>query len=163
MVTEVRVEFRVLGRFELVHEERHVQLGHAKQRSVLAVLLIEAGHVVPAETLVDRVWGYEPPDTAISVLYGYLTRLRKALAEVGTGVERRSGGYVLDVDPDTVDLHRFRRLIAAAETETEPGAVATAYDAALAIWRGAPFADLPSPWLRAVRERLVEEHLTAVL
>ena len=134
---------------------RRIELGHARQRCVLAVLLIEAGQVVPAWTLIDRVWGHEPPDGGLNVLYAYITRLRKALGSVGVTLTRRSGGYLLDIDPETVDLHRFQRLIRAAGPE--------ALDEALALWRGTPFADLTGTWLAKLREILLDQRLFALL
>jgi len=153
------VDFRLLGPVELWHDGQRVELGHARQRCVLAVLLVEAGQVVPAATLLDRVWGHEPPDGGLSVLYAYVTRLRKVLARVGVAVTRRSRGYLLDIDPETVDLHRFQRLIGTADATAERPLL----DAALELWRGTPFADLTSPWLGKVREALLDQRLSALL
>src|SRR5262250_1250121 len=70
------VEFRVLGPVEVWAGGRRVSIGHAKQRSVLAVLVIDLGRVVTAEQLIDRVWGEDPPRSVRNVLSGYVTRLR---------------------------------------------------------------------------------------
>jgi DNA-binding SARP family transcriptional activator len=153
------VDFRLLGPVELWHDDRRVELGHARQRCVLAVLLVEAGQVVPAATLLDRVWGHEPPDGGLSVLYAYVTRLRKVLAPVGVRLAHRSRGYLLDIDPQSVDLHRFQRLVGAAEATGDLALV----DAALDLWRGTPFADLTGPWLGKVRESLLDQRLSALL
>ncbi|NUP35648.1 MAG: winged helix-turn-helix domain-containing protein, partial [Streptomyces sp.] len=66
------MDFRVLGPVEAWSKDRQVDLGHAKQRCVIAVLLVEANRVVPAGQLIDRVWGEEPPASVRSVLYGYV-------------------------------------------------------------------------------------------
>jgi DNA-binding SARP family transcriptional activator len=153
------VDFRLLGPVELWHDDRLVELGHARQRCVLAVLLVEAGKVVPAATLLDRVWGYEPPDGGLSVLYAYVTRLRKALATVGVALIHRCGGYLLDIDVETVDLHRFQLLLGAADAADDRDLL----DAALALWRGTPFAGLTSPWLAGIREGLRDQRLSALL
>ena len=55
--------------------------GHARQRAVLAALLLDLGHVVPAETLINRVWGEEPPASVRNALYGYVARLRAVIAD----------------------------------------------------------------------------------
>src|SRR2546423_11069710 len=148
------VDFRLLGPVELWVAGRRIELGHARQRCVLAVLLIEAGQVVPAWTLIDRVWGHEPPDGGLNVLYAYVNRLRKALATVGVSLPRRSGGYLLDIDRETVDVYRFQRLIAAAEGTAGAAVAIGSLDAALALWRGTPFADPTRARLGKVPEGL---------
>ncbi len=106
------VEFRLLGEIEAQQGGQLVDLGHARQRCVLVTLLVEADQVVQVDQLLDRVWGERPPTRARDSLYSYLSRLRQILPDVD--IVRRSGGYVLSVDPDLVDLHRFRRLAAEA-------------------------------------------------
>jgi hypothetical protein len=132
------MEFRVLGPVELWHGGQRATLGHAKQRSVLAVLLMEAGRVVPTGVLIDRVWDHRPPDAALNVLYGYVARLRKALTPAGAWLARESGGYLLDIAPDLVDAHRFTRLVAEAASTTPVDRAVTRLDEALALWRGTP-------------------------
>jgi DNA-binding SARP family transcriptional activator len=146
------VDFRLLGPVELWVGGLRVELGHSRQRCVLAVLLLAAAQVVPVGTLIDRVWGHEPPDGALNVLYAYVTRLRKVLAPVGVPLVRRCGGYLLDIDPETVDVHRFQRLVAAGEL-----------DAALALWQGTPFSGMTGGWFVDVRESLVEQRLYALV
>ena len=153
----------MLGTTEAWQGHRRVELGHAKQRSVLAVLLLEAGQVVPVPTLIDRVWGHEPPDGALSVLYGYVARLRRVLAPAGVRLPRGSGGYLLEVDPAAVDVHRFRRLAAQAGAETDPARRVELCDEALALWRGTPFADAASPWLTGTREALGQLRLSVLV
>jgi DNA-binding SARP family transcriptional activator/tetratricopeptide (TPR) repeat protein len=177
------VDFRLLGPFEVWHDHHPIEVGHAKQRQVLAVLLVEAGYAVSTATLVDRVWGNDPPDGPLNVVYAYVARLRKVLGPAGVPLIRRSGGYLLDIDPQTVDLHRFRSLLTEADalraggSEPVPSAAAApkdpapaddraieqALDTALALWRGTPFPDAATPWLVRLREALVDQHLSAVL
>jgi DNA-binding SARP family transcriptional activator len=86
-------EFGVLGAVEAQLDGRPADLGHARQRSVLAVLLVDPGRPVTAGQLIDRVWGDEAPQRADNALYSYLSRLRRVLAgEAGVGIERRPGG-----------------------------------------------------------------------
>jgi tetratricopeptide (TPR) repeat protein len=151
------VWLQLLGPVELCDGDRRVACGPAKQRSVLAILAMEAGHVVPTSVLIDRIWDNDPPESAASALYAYVNRLRKALIGTAAAVVRRSGGYLLDIDPDLVDVHRFRRLICAARSTTG------ALDDALALWRGNPFDGATGRWFVEVRRVLAEERRTAQL
>ncbi|MFC9687004.1 BTAD domain-containing putative transcriptional regulator [Kribbella sp. NPDC056951] len=144
------MEYGVLG--EVVPTE----LGHLRQRSVLAVLLLGAGRPVTADQLVDRVWGDSAPQRARETLYAYLSRLRTVL---DAELVRQSGGYVLQVDPDQVDVHRFRRLVVAAGAEES----VALFEEALGLWRGEALADLDTPWFVEQRERLHAERFAAEL
>lgn len=144
------MEYGVLGELE------PVRLGHLRQRLVLAVLLVELGRPVTADQLIDRVWGEQPPQRARETLYAYLSRLRGV---VGDELSRQSGGYVLRADPESVDLHRFRRLVAAAR-DSESAAL---FEEALGLWRGEPFAGADTPWFNQQRSRLEAERLAAEL
>src|SRR5262249_10116969 len=130
---DFRVDFRVLGPVEVVGavDGRPVDIGHPRQRAVLAVLAVDAGRVVPVQQLVERWWGSAPPASARNVLSGHISRLRGVLPDL---VQRRAAGYLLAADPDAVDLHRFRRLVAEARAAARPGAVEL-LDRALALWR----------------------------
>src|ERR1700678_404320 len=74
------VEFGVLGPVEVCVAGRMTDAGHARQRAVLAVLLLDPGRMVSTELLIDRVWGEDRPDSARNVLYGYVARLRAGIA-----------------------------------------------------------------------------------
>ncbi|MFD9736577.1 BTAD domain-containing putative transcriptional regulator [Umezawaea sp. NPDC059074] len=157
-------EFRLLGEVEATVDGREVDLGHARQRAVLAALLVDANQVVPADRLVDRVWGERVPETGRNALYSYLSRLRSALPEsVGLGLRRRSGGYVAVVDPQLVDLHRFDRSLTAARASTDGAARLAALDTALGLWRDRPLAGLDGPWFEGVRARLERDRTAAEL
>nr|WP_246108217.1 BTAD domain-containing putative transcriptional regulator [Saccharothrix saharensis] len=142
-------------------DDRPQPVGHARQRSVLAVLAAEANRVVPVDSLIDRVWGERPPNTARSVLRVYLTHLRRALATSRATVTRHGSGYVLATELDTVDLHRFRWLFASARGQEDPQRALTVVEEALALWRGEPLAELDTAWAQAVRERLRRERAAA--
>ncbi|MFI2652217.1 tetratricopeptide repeat protein [Micromonospora fulviviridis] len=155
------MEFRLLGEVEAVIDGAFVDLGHARQRSVLAVLLIEANRVVHVDQLLYRVWADRRPQRAVSSLYSYLSRLRSCLDEAeGVSISRRSGGYLLTVAPAAVDLHRFRELVAGAGAVDDEAALRR-FDEALGLWRGEPFARLDTPWLNEMREALTQERLAA--
>jgi DNA-binding SARP family transcriptional activator len=92
----------------------------------------------------------------------YLSRLRSTLPAAGCEITRRSGGYVLQVEDDAVDVHRFRRLAAEAHDADDDAAAALFADA-LGLWRGDPVAGLDSPWAARTREALHAEKLAAEL
>ncbi|MGW0805461.1 BTAD domain-containing putative transcriptional regulator [Nonomuraea sp. NPDC002799] len=159
------VRFHLLGDVEAEIDGRLVELGHARQRCVLAVLLVEANHAVSADQILDRVWGDRPPQRARAAVHGYLSRLRRALTAVDDAVAlvRRPCGYALTVDPMAVDLLTFRRLAAEARAAREGDTALALFDRALGLWRGDPLAGLDSPWLNGVRHGLVMERLVAEL
>ena len=132
------VEFRVLGPVEALIEGRPIDLGPPKRRLLLALLLLEGGRPASVERLADRLWP-EPPPAARRVVFAHVARLRKALAgavEYGIELVTSSAGYALRVDPDFVDVHRFRRLVAAAATVTENTRRSQLLHEALGLWRG---------------------------
>src|SRR5207249_10890467 len=89
-------------------------LGRPKQRALLALLLLNANRVVPRERLIDELWGEQPPETAVKAVQVYVSQLRKLLP-AGMLVTR-APGYLLEVEPEAVDLLRFERLVAAAHS-----------------------------------------------
>jgi DNA-binding SARP family transcriptional activator len=117
------VEFRILGPVEARRSGGQLQLGRPQQRLVLAVLLAEAGRTVSTETLIDRMWP-SAPDAARRTVQVHIARLRRLLEPAAVPLVGRSGGYLLDVDPDRVDLHRFRRLADAASARRPGGPAA---------------------------------------
>ncbi len=159
------MEFRVLGPVEVRVGERALAVGHPRQRAVLAVLLLNAGRVVQADLLIDRVWGEDPPPSVRNVLSGYVARLKAVISEANDDsilLCRRHGGYLLDVQPEVVDVHRFRGMVAAAGQEADEPAQGLLRDA-LALWQGPALAGLESPWLSATRHALELERHAAVL
>jgi DNA-binding SARP family transcriptional activator/tetratricopeptide (TPR) repeat protein len=161
------VEFQALGPIELVVAGHRLDLGPARQRAVLTVLLVDAGRVVPVETLVDRVWGDRPPRHVRNVVYTYVTRLRRILEQaVDRGGQaallRRPGGYMLDVDPTRVDLHRFRAVVSAASDPAGDEERATALREALDLWHGPPLAGVSGDWAARVRSSLEQQRVAAL-
>ncbi|WP_406275888.1 tetratricopeptide repeat protein [Nocardia sp. NBC_00881] len=157
------VEFAVLGDVRVQVDGRDLDIGHARRRAVLAILLVEAGRIVTADQLVDRVWGEHPPVRARHTLYSYLSRLRAVLTDdvAGFDIARQGGGYVLHIDTETVDLHLFHSLLGQAREAAEGRRALALFDRALRMWRGVPFDRLDSPWLASVRDQLREERFTA--
>ncbi|MCX5262456.1 BTAD domain-containing putative transcriptional regulator [Streptomyces sp. NBC_00199] len=170
-------DFRLLGSLELRVAGRAVEPGPPQRRAVLAFLLADAGRPVPIDALVDRLWGDHPPAEARASLYAHIARIRRLL-EVKPGapvlehgdltasprVLRRADGYLLDVAPDQVDLHRFRHLVEQARgfARTD-GERALALRQACALWRGEPMAGLPGPWVARARESWKQEYIAALV
>src|SRR5262249_37715573 len=103
-------------------------LGRAMLRAWLALLLLSANRVVSRERLIDGLWGEEPPETAVKMVQLNVSRLRKLLP---AGVlQTRPPGYVLEVEPEQLDLLRFERLLADAR-RAEPERAAPVLQAAL--------------------------------
>ena len=148
------MEFRVLGPVEVRVAGQPVDAGHARQRAVLAVLVLDLGHVVPPELLIDRVWDENPPASVRNVLHGHLARLKAALANAddpGVSLSRQQGGYLLRCVPELVDLFGFRRLAAEAASADDEHAVSLLGEAlALGTGRRWPGCIVPG-WTRCAR------------
>jgi predicted ATPase/DNA-binding SARP family transcriptional activator len=163
----VLMEFRLLGPLELTVDGEPRPLVSPGEKAVLALLLLSAGRVVPREALVDALWGEDLPANPVNAVQGRISRLRRALDDVGvpgTLVAAHGPGYVVRVEPDQVDAHRFSRLVRAARAEGGNPKVATGlYAEALALWRGPALADFAAePWAAADAARLEELRLAAV-
>ena len=157
------VEFRLLGEVDALVDGRLVDTGHARQRCVLAALLIDVNRVVGVDHLLERVWADRPPYRARNTLSAYLSRLRQVLAGSEARIARGPGGYSLSVDPLSVDLHRFRALVAEARDAEHPADAAALYGTALALWRGEPFATIATPWFDGIRVMLDAERTAVAL
>jgi tetratricopeptide (TPR) repeat protein len=159
------LEFRLLGPVEVWAGDRRIALGpaeSAKTRCMLAVLLRTPGALVTTEALIDRVWGEQPPGSAVR--YKYIGWLRSALAPNGVSLAHRGPGYVLEVAADQVDLHRFRQLIAGAQEADKAAAVDDAWhlaDKALGLWRGIALSGLSGTWTELFRDQLERERRAA--
>jgi DNA-binding SARP family transcriptional activator len=144
------LEFRILGPVEVWDDGRQLQLGGPKQRAVLALLLLDAGRVVSTDRLIDLLWGEQPPPTAATSLQNFVSQLRKLLgADV---LVTKPPGYRLEIEPEQLDLERYRRLVQAAK-----------FREALALWRGPALADLAfEPFAQNEIARLEELRLAAL-
>ena len=137
------MEFRLLGPVEVLRDGRPVALGGAKPRALLALLLLHANEVVSRDRLIDALWGDRPPGTAGHSLDVQISRLRKAF-EPDEPLLTRPGGYVLEVEPEQVDIHRFEQFLEEgrrANAAGDPAEALEALEAALGLWRGAALAD----------------------
>ncbi|MER6680010.1 AfsR/SARP family transcriptional regulator [Streptomyces olivaceoviridis] len=160
---EVAVRFGVLGAIAVWRGGVPVDVGHARQRWVLGALIADAEGVVPADVLVDRVWGADAPGRGREALYGYVSRLRQVLSGVGADVVRDQGGYRLKVPAGAVDVHRFRDLAGQARAVCDDERAASLWEEALGLWRGEAYAGVDTPWFNTQRDFLARERLAAQL
>jgi DNA-binding SARP family transcriptional activator len=176
-----KIDYRILGSFEVWVGDRLVGLGGEKPRTLLAILLLHHNEVVSADRLIDDLWGESPPETASSTLRAYVSRLRKALgpngasrslelesAPVANGrvLLTRERGYLLEVAPGELDLERFQGLVERGRDALAAGnadQAATVLREALGIWRGPPLPEFAyEPFAQGLIAQLEELHLAAV-
>lgn len=126
-----------------------VDPGPAKCRALLGALVLSPDRSVPVATLVDLLWGDDPPRTAAKTLQTYIARLRRALGH--EALVRDGTAYRLELPDDAIDVRRFRQRVTAGDV-----------GGALAEWSGSPLAGLDADGLRPMVDGLVEEWLTTV-
>jgi DNA-binding SARP family transcriptional activator/exonuclease VII small subunit len=154
------MDFRFLGPLEVRSEGTPLPLGGHKQRGILAVLLLHANTVVSVDSLVEDVWGPEPPRTVQAYVQNCVSRLRTVLGR--ERIETHPSGYLLRADPEEVDALRFAWTVEAARSLEAPERVA-ALSEALALWRGAPLAEFTyEPFAQSEVARLDELRLEAL-
>ena len=142
------MRFLILGPLEAYDGERRLSLGGTKQRALLAMLLLHANEVVSSDRLVDALWGEAASDDAAKALSVALSRLRKVLeperspGAAGDLLVTRPPGYLMKLDADQLDVHRFDQLVLEARSVDDPATSAGLLREALALWRGPPLADL---------------------
>jgi DNA-binding SARP family transcriptional activator len=156
------MEFRILGPLEVADGDNVITLGSAKQRALLAILLLSANEVVSADRLIDELWGARGPESGRTALHVLVSKLRKALGHAGMALASRPPGYVMKLEPDQLDLRRFERLVAEADA-CEPAVAAGKLREALALWHGPALADLAyESFAQPAIGRLEELHLAAL-
>lgn len=144
------MEVRVLGPLEVKVNGRQVRLG-PQQCVLLAVLLLEAGRVVPTSRLVELLWGEAAPERAAATLRSHVLHLRRALepdrpaGAKPTVLVTEGAGYALRIRPEQLDAVRFEQLVdegRAALAAGDPRTAVERLDAGLALWRGPALADV---------------------
>src|SRR5581483_5655164 len=144
------MDFRLLGPLEVLSGDELIELAGAKQRALLAMLLLDANRVVSTGRLIEALWEDDPPETAAKALQVHVSGLRKLLGR--DRVATRGPGYLLRVEEGELDLERFRNL-------RELGRLTDA----LALWRGPPLADFGShPFAQSDIARLEDERLACL-
>lgn len=159
------VRFRILGPLEYTDGDTWRPIGSAKQRSLLAVLLLNANQVVGVDRLIAELWPDGPPATASGLLAGYVWRLRTALGDhAGEVLVTQSPGYRLVVPPMSLDAHEYEAFAVTARARQANGdltGAAESFAAAVALWRDAPLADVTmTPAVMSERARLEESQLS---
>jgi predicted ATPase/DNA-binding SARP family transcriptional activator len=162
------MRFEILGPLTVADGGRPIAVPGAKPRTLLVMLVLHAGRVVPADRLVDGLWGEHLPADPANALQALVSRLRRALdpgGELGL-LRSHPPGYLLAADPEQVDAVRFERLAAeghAALATGRPDAAAALLAEGLALWRGPALADVADePFAGGEVARLTELRLAAV-
>jgi DNA-binding SARP family transcriptional activator len=167
--------FRVLGPLEVVRGASRAALGGPRPRALLSRLLLAPGRVVGVGRLIDDLWDGAPPASGVNTLQSYISLLRRALGDADQSLLVHAGeGYKLDIEPGAVDVTRFEQHVAdgrAAAVAGEHAEAVVAFDAGLALWRGAALADVADrDWalgeaarLEELRARVVEERADVLL
>ena len=140
------VEFKLLGRVEIVAYGTPVELGSAKERLLAALLLIRVNTVVPRDRIVEALWGDDAPAKPDVSIRAYASNLRRALKGVvndpKTVLVSGRGGYSLHVDPELVDAVQFEKLLSAASDQrANPQEATETLERALSLVTGEPLAD----------------------
>ncbi|MEU4171267.1 BTAD domain-containing putative transcriptional regulator [Streptomyces sp. NPDC026665] len=161
----------VLGPMSAHLDGHDLPLGPPRRRTLLALLLIRLGRVVPTELLVEELWSDGAPRHAVATLQSHISHLRRSLhPAAGPGrpsvLRHRTPGYVLDLDPEQVDAGRFERLVSDGRRlfkQNDPRTAQARLTEALRLWRGSPYAEFDNhPPLTDESARLEQIRLTAV-
>jgi SARP family transcriptional regulator, regulator of embCAB operon len=165
-----QLEYDILGDVRVWRDGDELDLGGAKQRAVLAVLLLEANQPVPAQRILTAVWGDEQPGGGANVVQKYVSALRRTLEPErsprarSTVLALHQGGYRLVVEPGALDADAVATLVRRAEAAAEAGLTEQAtglLSDALDRWRGEPLAGLDGPVFEEARARLAEQRAAA--
>ncbi|RQX17973.1 hypothetical protein DDE19_09380 [Micromonospora ureilytica] len=155
------MEFQVLGDVAASHRGSPVELGRRQERCLLGLLLLEPRRVLLTERLIELLWSDVDAADRRATLHTYVARLRRRLAPYGVRIVTRGAGYLIDVDPATVDLHRFTAEVDRTRTIADPAVRAQALAAALDLWRGPLLVGVADEALRQRLGRGLEERRLA--
>ncbi len=131
--------YRVLGPLVVEVDGRPVNVRSRRQRTVLALLLVNADRLTLTEHLLYALWGDDLPDTAVGQIQTVVWRLRGILGE--TSISTQPGGYVLSTQDSELDARQFAEAVSRADSAPPAQAVAE-LASALALWRGDPLEDI---------------------
>jgi len=157
-----QLQFGILGPLTVRLNGRSLPLGPLKQQQVLAMLLCRANSLTSVDTLIDTLWGDEPPRTARKNLQVYVACLRKLLGSDGKGdrLIHRHGGYLLHATADELDLLDFQHRVSHARDVTDPADLVAELGAALGLWRGGLLDGLTAaPLIGCEAQRLTVKYL----
>jgi len=157
------MQVRLIGPVEIDSGGGVVEIGPPQQRLLVAALAVDAGRLVSAESLIDRIWD-DAPSGARRTLHVLVSKLRRLLEQASgrepgaVTVVRGSGGYVLQLDPERVDVLRFRRLADGARRVDGTDRMELLRGAA-AVWRAEPLSGLPGNWAARMRAAWRQEYV----
>jgi predicted ATPase/DNA-binding SARP family transcriptional activator len=160
------MDFQILGPLQVSENEQPLPLVGAKQRALLALLLLSANEPVSIDRLIEEVWGEEPPERGRKSLQVHVSRLRKALGAADGPVITRPNAYLIRVERGELDLERFERLAEEgreALASGDPQRAAERLAEGLQMWRGPPLADLAFESFAQAEIGRLEELRLAVL
>ena len=135
----MKLEFRLLGEIAVLADGHPLELGGARQRSVLALLILQRNHLVTTELLADRLWPDDQPLTATKTIQVYVSRIRHALGPDAGRLMSSASGYRLKVADDELDSARFENCLRVAREESASGSLDASLatlEMALALWSG---------------------------
>ncbi|GGV76668.1 AfsR/SARP family transcriptional regulator [Streptomyces thermoviolaceus] len=146
-----------------------------KPRQILSLLALYPGRVMPVSMLMEEIWGAQPPQSALTTLQTYILQLRRHLDTAmgpdapGTAKDvlaTRHGGYLLQIPPQSVDVHQYEQLITQGRAAFEGGddqVAADCFRRALDLWRGPALVDVRvGPILEIEVLRLEESRLSTI-
>lgn len=169
------VEYRLLGSFEVIVDGAPTHCGGVKQRSVLAMLLLDVNRLVTIGRLTDGLWADDPPARSLATVQVYVSGLRKLLAADGESpITTRTNGYILQASPEAIDVERFTSSVAAAVEAgrwQDDRLTLSHLETALGLWRGDPLGDFidqpfaagPASALQQQYEGVVEQRFEVLL
>ena len=165
------MEFRVLGKLEVLRDGAPVDLGAFRQRALLGLLLTSPNTVWSTDQIIDGLWGDDVGADRQNALWVYVSGLRTALEPdrekrtEGTILLTRPPGYLVDIDPEEIDAVRFERLVVEGRSlvDTDPAAASLVLGEALSLWRGRAYEDFTyESFVQTEISRLEELRLEAV-
>ncbi|MFB6902160.1 MULTISPECIES: AfsR/SARP family transcriptional regulator [Streptomyces] len=165
------MEIGLLGPLLVSFEGRQVQLTAAKQRTLLALLVLHAGQLVLTDSIVDELWGEAPCLSAAATVRTYIFQIRKVIGRLLNGsrsdpqeiLRAAPGGYVLKTPGTVSDADRYEKSVAAGREALASGDYAAAglrFEKALGLWRGSALMDVRTgSRLQAAAQRLEDSRL----
>jgi DNA-binding SARP family transcriptional activator/Tfp pilus assembly protein PilF len=155
------MQVRLLGPVDLLIGGVSRPVRGLRRKAMLAMLALHRGRIVSLDRLVDVIWGDAAPPTAVNTAQSHVSHLRQVLGDK-TVIQARPPGYVLNLDADGTDVDVAERLVRRGIQATDPSRRAQQLQAALALWRGRPLADVVElTWLAEQADRLDGVHLLA--
>ncbi|MGN9843300.1 AfsR/SARP family transcriptional regulator [Nonomuraea sp. H19] len=136
--------FGVLGPLQVRTPNQTLRIAGRKPRLLLASLLLEAGHVVSADLLIEVLWPANPPSSALANVRTYVSSLRGALVAAGAQIVAQPSGYAVELPAEQLDLLLFEDLVGRARAAGRTQEGFELLRRALALWRGDPLSDLPA-------------------